>query len=488
MVGPPPSRAASVGAEVRVPVPPSPPSSREFPPPEGWTPALKLVRLARRPLERFLRIQAAGGLVLIFCALVALAVASSPYGPAYARFWSTPIAVEVGALRFVRPLDWVVNDGLMAIFFFVVGMEIRRESVHGELSEWRRAALPAAAALGGMLAPALLYLLVVRGAPDVRAGWGVPMATDIAFAVGVLALLGRRVPPALRVLLLALAVIDDLGAIIVIAVFYSRGISLAGLWFAGAGVLLILAMRSMGVRQRAAYVVPALVVWAGTYAAGIHPTIAGVVVGMLTPVRAWLGTEGAREGLRRGVHLLGDSGELSDHELASVLRHVDGVRREAVSPAEGLIASLNPWIAFLIMPTFALANAGVSVAGAGASGDARLALAGAAVGLLVGKPLGIVLASSLAVRLGVASLPRGLGHRHLLVLGLVGGVGFTMALFVAQLAFVDAKILSSVKLGVLVASGAAAVLALVVGRALLPSETHEVIAETVDEAESSTEL
>jgi len=150
------------------------------------------VRLARRPLERFLRIQAAGGLVLIFCALVALAVASSPYGPAYARFWSTPIAVEVGALRFVRPLDWVVNDGLMAIFFFVVGMEIRRESVHGELSEWRRAALPAAAALGGMLAPALLYLLVVRGAPDVRAGWGVPMATDIAFAVGVLALLGRR--------------------------------------------------------------------------------------------------------------------------------------------------------------------------------------------------------------------------------------------------------------------------------------------------------
>lgn len=474
-----------------VPVPPAPPSSRgvQLPPPEAWIPALKLARLARRPLERFLRIQAAGGLVLMFCALLALGVANSRYGPAYAHFWHTPIALEIGTLRFARPLEWVVNDGLMAIFFFVVGMEIRRESADGELSEWRRAALPAAAALGGMVMPALIYLLVVRGVPEVRTGWGVPMATDIAFALGVLALLGKRVPPALRVLLLALAVIDDLGAIIVIALFYSKGIVLAGFGIAGAGLLLIVAMRSMGVRSRALYVAPAIVVWAGTYAAGIHPTIAGVLVGLLTPVHAWLGTEGARQGLQKGVRLLGDAGELPEAELDAVLRQVDDVRREAVSPAEGLIARLNPWIAFGVMPLFALANAGVSVSGAGvaAGPSAQLALAGAAAGLLLGKPLGILLASMLAVRLRLATLPLGLGRRHLLVLGLAGGIGFTMALFVAQLAFTDAVHLAYVKLGVLGASAVAALLALVVGRALLPSEVHEGSAETADEAEASTE-
>lgn len=471
-----------------VSVPVNPRRDLDFPPPEAWGPALRLARLARRPLDRFLRIQAASGLVLVACAVVALVLASSRFGASIASFWHVPLAVEVGGHRIERSLEWVVNDGLMAIFFFVVGMEIRREIHQGELSEWRRAALPAAAALGGMLVPALVYTVVGRGAPEVGRGWGVPMATDIAFAVGVLTLLGKRVPPALRVLLLALAVIDDLGAIVVIAVFYSKGIALSGLLVAAGGLFVLLAFRFMGIRQKWAYVPPAVVMWAGTYAAGIHPTIAGVVVGMLTPVRAWLGTEGAVLGLQADVELLSRcSDDLTTKELAQVLRHVATVQREATSPAESLIESLHPWVAFVIMPLFALANAGVAVSGGLPSGAPRVAMIGAAAGLFFGKPLGVVAASLLTVRLGVASLPRGLSFRHVLVLGCVAGIGFTMALFVGQLAFSDESSLAAVKLGVLMASGAAAALSLLLGRILLPLEAVAPAAETADEAESSTE-
>jgi Na+:H+ antiporter, NhaA family len=259
-------------------------------PPEAWEPLLRFARLAGRPLERFLRIEAASGILLLVAAAVALLWANSPWAESYVHLWHTPVGVRFGNFTFERTLEWFVNDGLMVIFFFVVGMEIRREIHHGELSEWRRAALPAAAALGGMIAPACLYL-VFAGASSTRSGWGVPMATDIAFAVGILTLLGKRVPAALRVLLLALAVIDDLGAIVVIAIFYSSGISLTGLLVAAAGFGGVFAMQRIGVRAKLAYVVPAVVAWAGIYAAGVHPTIAGVIVGLVTPVRAWLGPE-----------------------------------------------------------------------------------------------------------------------------------------------------------------------------------------------------
>ena len=246
-------------------------------PPEAWEPLLRLSRLARRPLERFLEIEAASGILLLVAATTALLWANSPWAASYVHLWHTPLGLRIGAFTFEHSLEWFVNDGLMVIFFFVVGMEIRREIHHGELSEWRRAALPAAAALGGMVAPAVLYL-VLAGRPSTRSGWGVPMATDIAFAVGVLALLGKRVPAALRVLLLALAVIDDLGAILVIAVFYSSGVAVSGLLVAAAGLVGVFAMQRLGVRSAFAYVAPALVVWAGIYSAGIHPTVAGVII------------------------------------------------------------------------------------------------------------------------------------------------------------------------------------------------------------------
>lgn len=458
-------------------------------PPGAWEPLLKLRRLAGRPLERFLRVEAASGILLLVAAAVALVWANSGWAESYTTLWHTPLGLRAGAFEFERTLEWIVNDGLMVIFFFVVGMEIRREIYCGELSEWRRAALPAAAALGGMLVPAMLYL-AIAGAPATRSGWGVPMATDIAFAVGILTLLGKRVPAALRVLLLALAVIDDLGAIVVIAIFYSSGIELNGLFVAGLGISLIFVMQRLGVRSKPAYIPPALVAWAGVYAAGIHPTIAGVVVGIMTPVQAWLGRDGFIVGVRTELDRFEENGTGSEspHALAETLRTVDGARREAMSPAEGLIAALHPWVAFGIMPVFALANAGVTLSGESLTESSSQVMLAVAVGLIAGKPVGVLALSWFSLRLRLATLPAGISMRHLCVLGVVAGVGFTMALFIAQLAFADAELLAAAKLGILAASGGAAVIGLLLGRFLLAENAGTHIAQSADEAEGSTAL
>jgi len=469
----------------------APHTSSRFPPapPEAWEPLQHVARLARRPLERFLRIEAASGILLLVMAALALLWANSPWGAQYTQLWQTTLGIKLGAFTFERTLEWFVNDVLMVIFFFVVGLEIRRELHHGELSEWRRAALPVVAALGGMVAPAALYL-VFAGGRETQSGWGVPMATDIAFAVGILTLLGRRVPAALRVLLLALAVIDDLGAIIVIALFYSAGISAWGLAVAALGVGGVLLLQRLGVRAKLAYVVPGTVTWAGIYAAGVHPTIAGVLIGLLTPMRSWLGTHGFVDSVREDLDHLEQltPPQRSPHELEQTLRHVDSARREVLSPTESLIETLHPWVAFAIMPVFALANAGVTLAGASLDAAGTRVLSAVAIGLLLGKPLGILLASWLALRAGIAALPLGMSLRHLLVLGVVAGVGFTMALFIAQLAFDDAQLLAAAKLGVLSASAAAAVLALALGRMLLSTIGVQGAALTADEAESGTAI
>jgi NhaA family Na+:H+ antiporter len=457
-------------------------------PPEGSRALIQLARLAARPLERFLHIEAASGIVLLMMACVAMAWANSPFAGTYTGFWHTPLGIRVGGFVFERPLEWVVNDGLMVIFFFVVGLEIRRELHEGELSEWRRASLPVAAAIGGMVVPAALYL-AFASAPAIHAGWGIPMATDIAFAVGVMTLLGKRVPAALRVLLLALAVIDDLGAILVIALFYSGGVAPAGLAVAAGGFAAIIALQRFGVRWKLVYVAPALIAWAGTYAAGIHPTIAGVIIGLLTPVRAWLGAGGFVSGLHRELDELerARTGELSAEELREHVRQVDIARREALSPADSLIVSLHPWVAFGIMPVFALANAGVNVGGVAFTAQSWSVAAGVTLGLVVGKPIGVLLASALTLRLGLAVLPRGLTLRHLVVLGVIAGIGFTMSLFIAQLAFTDASSLAAAKIGVLVASAASAIVGLALGRALLRPVVIAGAARTADEAECSTE-
>lgn len=419
------------------------------PPPGTWKPAHRAAQRVLGPLGRFLHVEAASGVVLLAAAVVAIVWASSPWAASYEALWHAPVVLGVGALTVTKPIHFWVNDGLMVIFFFSVGLEIRREIHQGELSELRRAALPVAAAIGGMIAPALLFL-ILNTRPPARDGWGIPMATDIAFAVGVLTLLGKRVPAALRVLLLALAIIDDIGAILVIAVAYSSGLSVDGLLIAAAGVGLVIAFQKLGVRRPVFYVLPALVLWIGLLRSGIHPTIAGVILGLLTPVTRWK-------------------------------------EEEEVSPLERLEPRLHPWVAFAIMPIFALANAGVSLRGIRLGEPGALGIAsGIVLGLVVGKPVGIVLASAVCVRLGIAKLPRGVRWIGVAVVGAVAGIGFTMAIFVAELAFSGGASLGTAKVAVLVASLTAAVVGLTLGRYALALPAPSEREATVDECETST--
>lgn len=444
-----------------------------------------MARKALAPVERFLKIEAASGVLLLVVALIALAWANSPWRELYSSLWHTPFGLRIGPFEFERDLHFWINDGLMTIFFFVVGLEIRREIHRGELAELRRAALPLAAALGGMLAPAVLYTLFNHGRAS-AGGWGVPMATDIAFAVGVLTLLGKRVPPALRILLLALAVIDDVGAIIVIAVFYSGSLWWPGFVIAVAGIAVVLLMQKFGVRSPWAYVVPAIVIWAGAYRGGVHPTLAGVVVGLMTPVQAWFGSDRFLELTEDRVKRLKEA-DVSDER--ALLPHLDALKvvgREAVSPVERLQHALHGPVAYGIMPLFALANAGVPLGEASFEGDGLPVFLGVMIGLVLGKPLGVVGLSWIASRLGLTALPRGVTWVKVSVVGLSAGIGFTMALFIAQLAFPPGALLETAKLGILSGSGIAAIVAYVVGRIILTEEQVPGQAQTCEEAESST--
>lgn len=444
-------------------------SSRPPAPPEVWQPAQRLAESLVNPIERFLHIQAASGVVLLVAAVAALVLANSPWGHLYERLWQAPVTIGVGSFTLAHSIRFWVNDGLMVVFFFVVGLEIRREIHEGELSEPRRAALPVAAALGGMLMPALIYLLLNPERPA-RDGWGVPMATDIAFAVGVLALLGRGIPAAIRILLLAVAIIDDIGAIVVIALFYSTGVVWAGLALAGGGVALVVLLQRIGVRLPLAYVPPGAIIWVGMLQGGVHPTIAGVLLGLLTPVRPWFGAQGflstaqeVIERVRQQVQRGHDA-----RELIEPLADLGEARREALPPVVRIQAALHPWVAFGVMPLFALANAGVNVRDVNLGGpDSTPLLLGIVAGLVVGKPVGILLASFAAIRLGVAAVPPGVTWKGIALVGCVAGIGFTMAIFVASLAFADAGRLGVATLGVLAASAVAAVVGLVVGRVLL---------------------
>jgi NhaA family Na+:H+ antiporter len=439
-----------------------------------------------RPLERFLHVEAASGILLVVAAAIALVWANSPWAASYTALWETPIRLAAGSLTLEFSLHFFVNDVLMAVFFFVVGLEIRREIHAGELSDLRRAALPIVAAIGGMVVPALVYVALNHSGDAIR-GWGVPMATDIAFAVGVIALLGSRIPPSLRVFLLALAIIDDIGAIVIIALFYTSGIQVSGIVIALAGIVAILVLQRLGARPVLAYAAPAAVVWAGVYSAGIHPTIAGVVLGLMTPAVAWYGT---RRFVSAANEDLGTIAAMAEHgsrtqELAEPLTSLKRAQREVSSPVERIESAMHPWVAFGIMPIFALANAGVSL-DAGLGATPMLAF-GIIAGLLIGKPAGILAASAIAVRLGIASLPRETTWRGIGIVGLIAGIGFTMALFIAELAFADRPDLHGVaKIGVLLASAAAAIGALLLGRLLLPATSAPDAATTVDGAEAST--
>ena len=408
----------------------------------------RLPRLVVRPFQAYLDTEEAGGVLLLIAAGAALLWANLWPG-SYDGIWHTELVLSLGPWELAEDVQHWINDGLMALFFFVVGLEIKRELVVGELRDPKTAALPTVAALGGMVVPALLYAALNAGGAG-SSGWGIPMATDIAFAVGVLALFGRGLPSSLRVFLLSLAIVDDIGAILVIAIFYSEGIAWPALAVAGGLIALIVLAQRANVRLTAVYVVLGIATWLAVYLSGVHATIAGVALGLVTPALPFQRPGAVSERARRVAEKTADEHEDADahHWLG-----LASLSRDAVSPLARMEHALHPWTSFVIIPLFALANAGVQLGG-GAIGDAmtsRVTL-GILLGLVAGKILGITLFSWVAVRAGIARLPTEVGWSQVTAVAAVAGIGFTVSLFIASLAFSDASVLASAKVGILGAS------------------------------------
>lgn len=453
-------------------------------PPEVWRPAARIRRALVGPIESFLKIEAAAGALLFFMAILALAWANSPWAHAYEALWHTPLGFVVGPFSFSEDLHFWVNDGLMAVFFFVLGLEIKREMAVGELSSFRRALLPLAVALGGMVVPAAIYVALNAGTSTV-AGWGVPIATDLAFALGILSLLGKRVPPVLRVVLLAAAIIDDLGSIIVIAVFYTDQLHVDGLFIAILAASVMVGFSKAGLRSAWYFVIPAVVVWAGVMRFGVHPVSAGVLLGLLVPHRSWFGAQGfvneAQLALDEAKHAL--AGAPNAPPLERQVARVSLAAQEAEPPVERLLHGFHPITAFFIMPLFALANAGVTFGGLDwPEGSARVSWS-VGLGLVAGKPIGMLLFAFLAVKLNMCSMPKGVSFREFSVMGLVAGIGFTMSMFIAELAFGDTGYIGPAKIGILLSSVAAAVATLLWGIFVLPKHVSPEASPTATEAE-----
>lgn len=403
-----------------------------------------LARLVARPVREFLRVETSGSLLLLAAAALALIWANSPWGATYNDFWHTHLSLDLGPLHLDESLQHWVNDALMVVFFFVVGLEIKYEIVHGDLRDPKTAALPIVAAIGGMLVPAGLYA-VIAGGGEAGSGWGIPMATDIAFAVGVVGLLGKRIPSAARLFLLTLAIVDDIGAILVIAVFYTADLNL--LWLAAAigGLLVMIGLRVLRVWTVWVYALLGIVVWFALLESGVHATLAGVAIGLLTPAVPLLKEDVARDYAQRALH---------DHELdpdeLSRLRFLLG---ESVPVVERLQSALHPVSAYVVLPVFALANAGVHLGG-GVLGEALTSpvALGIGVGLVLGKPIGILLASFVAVKSGLGRLPEDTSWPMVAGLGAVAGIGFTVSLFIAGLSFEHPDLTDAAKVGILLAS------------------------------------
>ena len=368
----------------------------------------------RSSFQQFFHTEAASGVVLILFAVAALIWANSPWGSTYTSLWQTKLTIGWGDFALSKAIILWINDGLMAIFFFVVGLEIKREILSGELSSLKKASLPIAAAIGGMAVPALIYTALNIGQTG-SAGWGIPMATDIAFALGILALLGKRVPLSLKIFLTAVAIVDDIGAVLVIALFYTAKLSLLSLGI-GAGILLLLFVANrINLRHPLIYIVLGIALWVAILKSGIHATIAGVLLAMTIPAGSTKGDDG--------------------HSLLHRMEH-----------------ALHPWVAYAIMPVFALANAGVVLAGESAISVAHPVTLGIIAGLLLGKQGGIMLAVWLMLRTNLTEKPADMSWRHIYGVSWLAGIGFTMSLFITGLAFTDAAILTAAKVGILIAS------------------------------------
>ena len=408
-----------------------------------------------RAARTFVGIEASSGIVLLLAAVVALVWANSPWDEQYFDLLHTEVGIDLDIVVIREDLqDWI-NSGLMTVFFFVMGLEIKRELVHGELSTPRRALLPAAAAFGGMAAPALIFVAFNAGGAGVD-GWGIPMATDIAFALGVLSLLSRRIPFSVKIFLLALAIADDIGAILVIAIFYTSEFDFLALAVAGLILVGILTMNRSGVRTINLYMAAGACLWIAVHESGVHATLAGVVLGLMTPARNFFSTQtftATADALVRRF-------QATDNEEAQrgILEQLEDLSQGTDAPLERLERALHPWVSFTIVPIFALANAGVAVSGDLVSDAISSPISqGVVLGLILGKMAGIFTFTWVAVRLGLCELPMGARWRHVLGVGLLGGIGFTVSLLITDLAFAQPLLADQAKLGVLVASAAAGI-------------------------------
>jgi NhaA family Na+:H+ antiporter len=405
------------------------------------------------PFARFLKIEAAAAGLLLLTVLVAMFLANSAWAESYLAFWETPIGLTFGTLDYTRSLRHWINDGLMTLFFFVISLELKREIVLGELRNPRLAALPLAGAVGGMVVPVSIYLALMTGQPGMH-GWGTVMATDTAFVIGCLALFGSRIPPNLRLFLLSLAIFDDVGAILVVAFGYGEAMNWTALGLGIAGLGVVAVVSRFGIRSIPVYFLLGGIIWLCFDASGIHATIAGVILGLMTPTRVWVSDARLRAVLGRvlaypaGEHWSGDTADRRD------LRQAGRAVSESLSPVERLEIMLHPWVGFAIMPIFALANAGITIHGADFGHSVSVAII---VGLVLGKPIGVFAFSWLAVRCGLALLSPGLSWPYVAAGAFLTGIGFTMSLFIAGLAF-EPAILNAAKLGILSASIFAAVI------------------------------
>ncbi len=426
----------------------------------------KVVHRVLAPIESFLALEAASGILLGFATIVALFWANSPWSGSYEHLLHMHLGFHLGDFHLGKSLHHWVNDGLMVIFFFVVGLEIKKEVTQGELATPQQAALPLFAALGGVMIPALIYTAINATPTGVSYGWGIPMATDIAFALGILSLLGNRVPFALKVFLLALAIIDDLAAVLVIAFFYTEEISTQALGFAGLAITATVFFRIVGVRKVSLYVLVGLCVWFGILKSGVHATIAGVILGFITPSLPLFNSFDFSEKFKKLSKKIQDkllfNLPAKEHEEAlediplpnSFAYEVEKLGTESVSPLDRLIHILHPWVSFVIMPLFALFNAGVKFGDVSLSAVMSTPLSlGIILGLVIGKPVGIFCFSLLAVKFNFASLPKGVSWKQVLGVGFLGGVGFTMALFIGNLALGEGSSSENLaKLAILIAS------------------------------------
>ena len=411
--------------------------------------------------NKFLQIEAVGGLILFTVAVIALIWANSSIGSTYDDLWHTPLIFTLGHFSFSQSLHFWINDVLMTFFFLVVGMEIRQEMHDGSLSNVRSASLPIVAALGGVIAPALIYLSINHTEPALE-GWAVPTATDIAFAVGALAILGKNIPANIRIFLLALAIIDDIIAVLIIAFFYSGGLQYSGLLIALVGIIVVLIFQWLSIKSAFAYLIPSAILWFGLYITGVHPSLAGVILGLMTPVTI---SFSKAECLSTVSHLANTLEKAeSEANLEQSALKLQKVQRELISPVTRVNIALHPWVSFGIMPLFALANAGINIESLDLSIlAAEHVIFAVMLALVIGKPLGIFLFSFIMVKAGICQLPKNVTFSGILLVGLFGGIGFTMSIFIANLAFSSADLLSAAKAGILIGSLCSIIIGLIWG-------------------------